>query len=162
MSDNEEPTFETADAGSSLTYPTSVGSLRKGGHAMIKEHPCKIVDISTSKTGKHGSAKANYTGIDIFTGKKYEDSNPTSANIDVPRVVRNEYQLLNVDGARVSVLTDSGETKEDLNLPKDTEGNEDETAKKIKQLFDEGKNVVVSVISSIGLEKIIEAKEYNN
>ena len=29
----------------------------------------KIIEISVSKTGKHGHAKAAITGIDIFTGK---------------------------------------------------------------------------------------------
>ena len=38
--------------------------------AFLKEKPCKIIEITTSKTGKHGHAKANITGIDIFTGKK--------------------------------------------------------------------------------------------
>ncbi len=157
-SDDEQPTFEVADAGSSLTYPMQVGALRKNGHAMIKEKPCKIVDISTSKTGKHGSAKANYTGIDIFTGKKYEDCHPTSHNIDVPRVNRLEYQLLNLDGSRVSLLTDAGETKDDLDLPKDSEGSLDEVAKSIQAAFDDGKTIMVSVISAVGQEKIVAMK----
>lgn len=158
-SDDEQPTFEVADAGSSLTYPMQVGALRKNGHAMIKEKPCKIVDISTSKTGKHGSAKANYTGIDIFTGKKYEDCHPTSHNIDVPRVARNEFQVANVDqDGSISLLNASGEPKDDLNLPKDTEGNEDEIAKQIRDLFNDGKNLVVSVISAVGQEKIVACK----
>jgi translation initiation factor 5A len=157
-SDDEQPTFEVADAGSSLTYPMQVGALRKNGHAMIKEKPCKIVDISTSKTGKHGSAKANYTGIDIFTGKKYEDCHPTSHNIDVPRVTRLEYQLLNLDGSRVSLLTDSGDTKDDLDLPKDSEGSLDEVAKSIQSAFDDGKTIMVSVISAVGQEKIVAMK----
>jgi translation initiation factor 5A len=160
MSD-EEPTFETADAGSSMTFPMQVGSLRKNGHAMIKDKPCKIVDISTSKTGKHGHAKANITGIDIFTGKKYEDCHPTSHNTDVPRVTRRDFQLLNVDGSRVSLLTDSGDTKDDLDLPQDTEGAEDEIAKQIRQMFQEGKNILVSVIAAVGQEKIVAVKEFS-
>ena len=28
--------------------------------------------MSTSKTGKHGHAKVNFTGLDIFTGKKVQ------------------------------------------------------------------------------------------
>jgi translation initiation factor 5A len=162
MSDDEQPMFESADAGSSLTYPSAVGSLRKSGHCMIKEKPCKIVDISTCKTGKHGSAKANYTGIDIFTGRKYEDCHPTSHNVDIPRVVRVEYQLLNIDGSRVCLLTDAGETKEDLDLPTDNDGTEDDVAANIRALFDDGKNVIVSVISAVGQEKIIAAKETAN
>ena len=160
MSD-EEPTFETVDAGSSLTFPMQVGSLRKNGHVLIKDKPCKIVDISTSKTGKHGHAKANITGIDIFTGKKYEDCHPTSHNADVPRVVRRDFQLLNVDGSSVSLLTDSGDTKDDLDLPKDTEGAEDDIAKQIRQMFQDGKNILVSVISAVDQEKIVAVKEFS-
>jgi translation initiation factor 5A len=50
---------------------------------VIKGRPCKIVDVSTSKTGKHGHAKCNFVGVDIFTGKKYEDMTPSSHNMDV-------------------------------------------------------------------------------
>lgn len=47
-----------------LTTPSRVCS-----HICIKGHPCKVTDVSTSKTGKHGHAKCNFTAIDIFTGK---------------------------------------------------------------------------------------------
>ena len=33
---------------------------------MIKGHACKIVDMSTSKTGKHGHAKVHMVALDIF------------------------------------------------------------------------------------------------
>ena len=159
-SSDDEPTFEVADAGSSHTYPMQAGSLRKGGHMMIKEKPCKVMDISTSKTGKHGHAKANITGIDIFTGKKYEDSCPTSHNVEVPNISRIEYQVLNVtDDGQVSLLTDSGETKDDLDLPKDTEGKEDETAGQIRQMFNDGKSLLVTVVGACGVEKIMGVKE---
>ena len=78
------------------------------------------MEITTSKTGKHGHAKANMTGIDIFTNKKYEDCAPTSHNMDVPVVTRNEFQLIDVagDGFLTLMLAD-GATREDLKLPTD-------------------------------------------
>ena len=44
----------------------------------------QIVDYSTSKTGKHGHAKAKIAALDIFTGKRLEDAMPTSHNMDAP------------------------------------------------------------------------------
>uniref|UniRef100_A0A8C9H534 Eukaryotic translation initiation factor 5A n=1 Tax=Piliocolobus tephrosceles TaxID=591936 RepID=A0A8C9H534_9PRIM len=94
MSDHE--TYDNIDAGASQTYPVQAGAIKKNGHVMLKEHPCKVVDYSTSKTGKHGHAKAHIVGIDIFTGRKYEDICPTSHNMNVPVVKRTELQLIDI------------------------------------------------------------------
>src|SRR3954452_11018839 len=69
-------------------------ALRKNGFVVIKNRPCKIVDMSTSKTGKHGHAKVHLVAIDIFTNKKLEDLCPSTHNMDVPNVRRQEYQLV--------------------------------------------------------------------
>merc|ERR1712036_139666 len=113
MGEEDEPTFESTDSGAALTYPQQAGELRKGSHVMIKGHPCKVAEVTTSKTGKHGHAKAHIVALDIFTGKKYEDLCPTSHNVEVPFVKRSEYQLLSADedSGEVSLLLESGETK---------------------------------------------------
>merc|ERR1719362_1044012 len=114
----DEPTFETADAGAAHTYPQPAGDLRKGSHVMIKGHPTKVAEVTSSKTGKHGHAKCHIVALDIFTGKKYEDLCPASHNMEVPFVKRTEYQLLtaDADSGEVSLLLEDGSTKDDLNL----------------------------------------------
>jgi len=158
---SDDPQFESADAGSSLTYPMQAGALRKGGHAILKGHPCKIMEISISKTGKHGHAKAAIVGIDIFTNKKYEDMCPTSHNMEVPNVSRSEYQLIDcdADAGTVSVLLEGGDTKDDLNLPTDVQGAREECADQLVAAFDEGKQLLVTVQAAMGMEKIIAFKE---
>ena len=50
---------DKADSGASNTFPKQCSALRKGEQVLIKGRPCKIVEMSTSMTGKHGHAKVS-------------------------------------------------------------------------------------------------------
>ena len=153
MADDE--TFETADSGASLTVPVQAGQLKKGSMVCIKGFPCKVIEITTSKTGKHGHAKANITALDVFTGKKYEEVAPTSHNLEQPVVKSVNYTLIDVtkDGS-LSLMDENNNTREDLNLPP---GNEElETG--LRAAFEEGKDVTVTVVSAMGKEVVMGFK----
>lgn len=65
MADQDD--FEgTGDSGASTTYPQQCSALRKNGYVVIKSRPCKIVEMSTSKTGKHGHAKVQDRFVHYF------------------------------------------------------------------------------------------------
>lgn len=155
MVDHADAEFvERGDAGASSTFPQQAGTLKKGGYCLLKGFPCRIVDIAISKTGKHGHAKARLTGIDIFTSNKYEDMCPTSHNMEVPVVTRLDYTLMDITSENfVSLMKEDGSTKDDLRLPND------DVAAQIRSMFEEGKQVTVSVIGAMGQEKIVAAKE---
>ncbi|KAI8974500.1 eukaryotic translation initiation factor 5A [Pilobolus umbonatus] len=153
MSEEHDHSFEQVDAGASKTYPMQCSALRKNGHVVIKGRPCKIVDMSTSKTGKHGHAKVHLVGVDIFTNKKYEDLCPSTHNMDVPNVNRVEYQLINIDDGFLSLMLGDGSTKDDVKLP------EGELGEKIEEDFDEGKDLLITVVSSMGEEHCLAYKE---
>jgi len=155
---DEHHEFETeaaGDAGASTTYPMQCSALRKNGFVVIKNRPCKIVDMSTSKTGKHGHAKVHLVAIDIFTGKKLEDLSPSTHNMDVPVVKRNEYTLMDIsDDDFLSLMTSDGDTKDDVRMP------DGEIGAKIKKLFlEEEKETLVTVQTAMGEEAAIDAKE---
>lgn len=118
-SDNEDHDFSSGSSGASDSFPMQCSALRKNGFVLLKERPCKIVEMSTSKTGKHGHAKVNMVGIDLFTGKKYEDICPSTHNMMVPNVSRKEYSLMDIsDDGFVSLLDqDRNETRDDIKLP---------------------------------------------
>ena len=148
----EEPDFEGGDAGASKTYPAQCSSLRKGGHVLIKGRPCKIVEMSTSKTGKHGHAKVHMVGLDIFTNKKYEDICPSTHNMDVPHVRRNDFQLIDINGGFLSLMDDNGEVREDIRLP------DNDLGKEIQSKYDSGDQLLVTVISAMEEEAAIQTK----
>ena len=151
---SDDDTFQTGDSGASLTVPITAGNLKKGGFVNINGKPCKIIDYSTSKTGKHGHAKANITGVDIFTSKKYEEVAPCSHNLEQPIVKREELQLLDIlpDGT-LSLMDDNMETREDLNLPDDMD-----ISGPLKAAFEAGKDILVTVVSAMGIVAVLGHK----
>ena len=121
MSENDEK-FEAVDSGASDFYPTDVGSVKAGQYVVIQNRPCKVVHVDHFKVGKHGSAKANITGIDIFNEKKMLVNLPCSASINVPYIKRTPYTVINVDEEGfLSLMDKQGSLKQDLKLPDETE-----------------------------------------
>ena len=166
MSDAEDETFESTDAGASETYPMEAGQIRKGGHIMIKGNPCKVIDVSTSKTGKHGHAKCHFVAIDIFSGKKMEDLVPAGHTTSVPFVKKEEFQCIDCDeDGFVTVMTASGDTRSDLKLPSEMNPappGADELSQKIRDLLGEEKDFYVIMQSACGIEQIMDTKLMTN
>mmetsp|Transcript_37642 Transcript_37642/g.72129 ORF Transcript_37642/g.72129 Transcript_37642/m.72129 type:complete len:159 (-) Transcript_37642:635-1111(-) len=155
MSDDEiVEQFQSADSGASHTFPQQAGTVRKGGHIVIKGRPCKVIEVSTSKTGKHGHAKCHFVATDIFTQKKMEELVPSSHNLDVPHVNRQDYTLLDIsDDGFVSLMDDAGNEKADLKIPKDDLGDT------IESEFAGGKELVLTVLKAMGEETVCAFKD---
>ncbi|KAI8628267.1 eukaryotic translation initiation factor 5A-2 [Xylariaceae sp. FL1651] len=119
MADDEQHhhDFSEASAGASATFPQQCSALRKNGFVVIKGRPCKIVDMSTSKTGKHGHAKVHLVGIDIFTAKKYEELCPSTHNMDVPNIVTKTKSLVLVEDGFLHLMDDEGDITQDIKMP---------------------------------------------
>ena len=141
-----------ANAGSSLFYPAQASSVRKGGFILINGYPCKVVHISSAKTGKHGGAKMHFTAVDIFTNKKMECMEGSTANCEIPFVARTEYSLVDISDDFLSLMEENGNIRQDIRTPQNLK-------KELMEKFNAGSNVYVTVTAAMGQEVAMEYRE---
>jgi translation initiation factor 5A len=152
--------FAEAGSGASETFPMQCSALRKNGFVVLKGKACKIVEMSTSKTGKHGHAKVHLVGIDIFTGKKSEDICPSTHNMQVPNVVRKELEVVDItDDGFFSLMSEDGDMRDDLKL---TENCTHTTPEQVRELISQaeanGERVIATMWKALGEEVVKELK----
>jgi len=96
-----------------------LGDLKEGGYVVIDGEPCRVVDISKAKTGKHGSAKVHVVAIGLFTGSRKTITGPSDQRIEIPIIDKRVAQVIAVIGDRVQLMDlESYETFE-VDMPKD-------------------------------------------
>ncbi|MEM0167796.1 MAG: translation initiation factor IF-5A [Thermoplasmatales archaeon] len=73
-----------------------VREQKENKYILIDEEPCRIVEITTSKPGKHGEAKARIVAIGIFDNQKRSVVYPTKHKVKVPIIEKKTAQILSV------------------------------------------------------------------
>jgi translation initiation factor 5A len=82
----------------------SVGDLKVGSYVMIDGEPCRVVEVSKAKTGKHGSAKANVVAVGLFTGNKRTIMAPVDQRVEVPIIEKRVGQVLSLQENNVQIM----------------------------------------------------------
>ncbi|KAG0255256.1 Eukaryotic translation initiation factor 5A [Linnemannia exigua] len=153
-SDHDDEFRNDSSAGASLTYPIQCSALRKNGYVVIKDRPCKIVEISTSQAGKHGHAKVHLFGIDIFKGVTLDILSSSTHSMDIPVIRCEEFVILDIetDGGFLSLISQNGVPKDDVKIP------EGDLRVDMMSDFRNGKDIVVTVIAAMGEEAAVSYK----
>lgn len=97
--------------------------LREGKYLLIDDIPCRIVNIETSKSGKHGAAKMRITGIGVFGNEKKTMLTPGDAEVEVPMIDRKNVQIMSVSGSTVQVMDSQTYEMYDLEIPEELKAN---------------------------------------
>ncbi|MCE4620817.1 MAG: translation initiation factor IF-5A [Desulfurococcales archaeon] len=87
----------------SVDYAT-LGDLKKGSYIVIDGEPCRIVEISRAKTGKHGSAKAHVVAIGVFSGQKKTLVAPVDTRVQVPIIEKRIGQVIADLGDSIQIM----------------------------------------------------------
>ncbi|MBT3656876.1 translation initiation factor IF-5A [Candidatus Poseidoniaceae archaeon] len=86
------------------TTRVEIRTLKVGRYCCVDDRAYKINSISTSKPGKHGSAKARIELVDIFTGAKISHVGSVSSSINVPLIEKGTALVTHVDGSEVHAM----------------------------------------------------------
>lgn len=71
-----------------------LGDVKVGTYIIIDGEPCRVVEISRAKTGKHGSAKAHVVAIGLFSGSKKTLTAPVDQRVESPVIEKRVGQIL--------------------------------------------------------------------
>ena len=86
------------------TTRVEIRTLKVGRYCCVDDRAYKINSISTSKPGKHGSAKARIELVDIFTGAKISHVGSVSSSINVPLIEKGTALVTHVEVAEVHAM----------------------------------------------------------
>jgi len=71
------------------TY-TDASSLKVYDDLVINKHPCRIISVKYSKTGKDNNYKCHFVGIDWFTNKRYKITHLSTDIVEIPITIKIE------------------------------------------------------------------------
>lgn len=97
------------------TTQGEIRQLKVGRYVVIDEEPCKILDITTSKPGKHGAAKARLECVGMFDGVKRSMVAPVTEKCKIPMIDKRKVQILNINQNQAQVM--DMETYQNFEIP---------------------------------------------
>jgi translation initiation factor 5A len=81
-----------------------VRELKVGRYMLIDDSPSKIMEITMSKPGKHGEAKARIVAIGIFDNQKRSVVFPVKHKVKVPMIEKKNAQVLSKTNNEVQLM----------------------------------------------------------
>ena len=86
------------------TTRVEIRTLKVGRYCCVDDKAYKINSISKSKPGKHGSAKARFELVDIFTGQKISHVGSVTDSIHVPLIEKGTAMVTHIEGVEVHAM----------------------------------------------------------
>jgi translation initiation factor 5A len=99
------------------TNRVEIRTLKVGRYLALDDNAYKILSISKSKPGKHGSAKARIELEDLFSGRKTSHVGTVTDSIYVPMIEKGSATVTHITGQEVHAM--DAKTFEMMVLPLD-------------------------------------------
>ena len=99
------------------TKPVSVSTIKKGSNVVIEGAPCRVVDVQTSRPGKHGHAKCRIEAVGILDDKKRMVVMPGHDTVETPVIGKKTAQVLSITGDMANVMDIETYETFDMKIP---------------------------------------------
>ena len=86
------------------TDRVEIRTLKVGRFCVVDDEAYKILSISKSKPGKHGSAKARLELVNIFSDKKISHVGTVTDSINVPMIEKGTAMVTHIEGEEVHAM----------------------------------------------------------
>jgi translation initiation factor 5A len=86
------------------TEKVEIRTLKVGRYCAVDDSAFKILKISKSKPGKHGSAKARLDLEDLFTGSKRSHVGTVTDKISIPIIEKGSATVTHIQGVDVHAM----------------------------------------------------------
>lgn len=128
-----------------VTTRSSIKNLQPGRYVIIDNEPCKVLDVTTSKSGKHGGAKARLEAIGLFDNKRRSVVKPADAEMEVPIIEKKMGQVVAITGNNAQIMDMTDYETFEIPIPEE-----------LKDKVAQGKEVSYWII--MGKKMLVEAR----
>jgi len=128
-----------------VTTRSSIKNLQPGRYVVIDDEPCKVLDVTTSKSGKHGGAKARLEAIGLLDNKRRSVVKPADAEMEVPIIEKKMGQVIAIIGNNAQIMDMTDYETFEIPIPEE-----------LKDKVAQGKDVSYWII--MGKKMLVEAR----
>lgn len=141
------------------SYEVKAKTLKISDFVIIELQPCRINSLKVKQTNKAGAPKLHIEAKGILNEKFYSSVvDYNDSVVSVPVINKREYFLSSLDRDNFVTLTDlKGNTRSDVKLNYETEKDK-RISENLKSVDYKKREVLVSVLSVLGSDKIVDYK----
>jgi translation initiation factor 5A len=103
-----------------------ISKLKPGNFIEIDGEPCKVIRITLSKPGKHGSTKARIDAVGIFDNRKRNLLKPSSGDVPVPLIEKKNGQVVSISGSIAQIMDLEDYSMFEAAIPEEMQGKVEE------------------------------------
>jgi translation initiation factor 5A len=82
----------------------AIGELKEGSFILIEGTPCKVVDVTKSKPGKHGSAKIRLEAQGLVDDKRRSIVMRADERVEIPIIDKRNAQVVSITANKANCM----------------------------------------------------------